>query len=171
MTHRRSVLKHPAAMPSTNPYTLLGVDEHASARQIAVAYRRLAHKYHPDVNGGDAGKTEHFKALAAGYYELRDQSRRKEVDARLRRERAVPSDGRRPAAAQRTRQERSRAATSARRTGSSAINVRPTADRARRSVSPFMDIASKISKSRPASERLGWLFAGALADLLASGCK
>lgn len=48
-------------------YELLGVKDDASRREINAAYRRLAKKYHPDVEGGDGAKfqqvTEAYNAL------------------------------------------------------------------------------------------------------------
>ena len=66
-------------MAQRDYYEILGVDRSASARQIKSAYRRLARKYHPDVNKspGAAGK---FKEATAAYEVLADTEKRKVYD-------------------------------------------------------------------------------------------
>ncbi len=60
-------------------YEILGVDRSASARQIKSAYRRLARKYHPDVNKSP-GSDEKFKEATAAYEVLTDTGKRKMYD-------------------------------------------------------------------------------------------
>ena len=47
-----------------DPYKLLGVDRKADEKTIRSAYRKLAKKYHPDVNSGEAA-AEKFKEITA----------------------------------------------------------------------------------------------------------
>jgi len=157
-------------MAATDPYKLLGIAEDASTEKISSAYRRLARQYHPDATGGDAKKTEHFREVAAAYHDLRDRSRRSEVDDRLRDERARAKAGRRPAAPQPAAgsapPQWSRSPTPARRTDFGLRAGRASTKRARPSPTPFTDLASTVARVRPRSEGLGWFAAGAAADLL-----
>jgi len=58
-------------------YNILGVDKGASDDEIKKAYRKLAHKHHPDKQGGDADK---FKEINAAYQVLSDKSKRAQYD-------------------------------------------------------------------------------------------
>ncbi|KKP95101.1 MAG: Chaperone protein DnaJ [Candidatus Moranbacteria bacterium GW2011_GWE1_36_7] len=58
-------------------YKTLGVDKNASDDEIKKAYRKLAHKHHPDKSGGDAEK---FKEINAAYQVLSDKSKRQQYD-------------------------------------------------------------------------------------------
>ena len=48
-------------------YKILGIDRDASNDEIKTAYRRLAHKYHPDKNPGDTAAEERFKQIQWAY--------------------------------------------------------------------------------------------------------
>ena len=48
----------------TDPYKVLGVSPGATDEEITKAYRRLAKKYHPDLNPGDAGAQARIILLA-----------------------------------------------------------------------------------------------------------
>ena len=61
-------------------YKTLGVDEHATAKEITKAYRKLARELHPDKNPGDAVAEERFKDVSAAYDVLGDDDKRKEYD-------------------------------------------------------------------------------------------
>lgn len=50
-----------------DPYSTLGVPFGASPDECKTAYRKLAKKYHPDVNGGDPAAAERFKEISAAY--------------------------------------------------------------------------------------------------------
>lgn len=61
-------------------YAILGVDRKASEKDIKAAYRRLARKYHPDVNPGDREATEKFKEINEAYQVLSDPAKRSRYD-------------------------------------------------------------------------------------------
>jgi molecular chaperone DnaJ len=61
-------------------YGLLGVKKSASADEIRKAFRKLARKYHPDVNPGDKGAEEKFKAMSEANDVLSDPKKRKIYD-------------------------------------------------------------------------------------------
>src|SRR5208282_1436035 len=72
-------------MPSTankekDYYATLGVKKSASADDIRKAFRKLARKYHPDVNPGDKTAEEKFKALSEANDVLSDPKKRKIYD-------------------------------------------------------------------------------------------
>jgi molecular chaperone DnaJ len=61
-------------------YELLGVKKSASADDIRKAFRKLARKYHPDVNPGDKAAEERFKAISEANDVLSDPKKRKIYD-------------------------------------------------------------------------------------------
>ncbi|MFH1428866.1 MAG: DnaJ domain-containing protein, partial [Candidatus Margulisiibacteriota bacterium] len=69
-------------MDTKDYYAILGVNEKASLGEIKSAYRKLAFKYHPDKCPEEKKKEceEKFKEIAAAYYVLGDEKRRKEFD-------------------------------------------------------------------------------------------
>lgn len=60
-----------------DPYKVLGVEKGATAEEIKKAFRKLAHKYHPDKEGGDEEK---FKEVNAAYQILGDEKKRAQYD-------------------------------------------------------------------------------------------
>jgi molecular chaperone DnaJ len=70
-------------MPTTakqDYYELLGVPRKASAKEIRTAFRKLARKYHPDLNPGDKSSEEKFKQLQEAYDVLSDSKKRQMYD-------------------------------------------------------------------------------------------
>ncbi len=70
-------------MPTTSKtdyYELLGVSRKASAKDIRNAFRKLARKYHPDLNPGDKAAEEKFKQLQEAYDVLSDSKKRQMYD-------------------------------------------------------------------------------------------
>lgn len=63
-----------------NYYEILEVDPSASIEEIKKAYRRLARKYHPDLNPGDQKAEEKFKDLGEAYEVLADPEKRAQYD-------------------------------------------------------------------------------------------
>lgn len=53
-----------------DPYKVLGLKKEASKEDAKKAYRKLAHKYHPDKNPGDKEAEEKFKEISAAYEEI-----------------------------------------------------------------------------------------------------
>lgn len=62
-------------------YALLGVKKNATDKEIKSAYRRLARKYHPDVNPGDKSAEDKFKEVSEAYDVLSDKEKRRKYDA------------------------------------------------------------------------------------------
>jgi DnaJ-class molecular chaperone len=63
-----------------DPYAVLGVERNASEEEIRRAYRRLAKRYHPDLNPGKSAAAERFKAIAAAYDLLSNATKRASYD-------------------------------------------------------------------------------------------
>jgi len=69
-----------ATTTKTDYYELLGVGRKASAKDIRAAYRKLARKYHPDLNPGDKSAEEKFKQIQEAYEALSDAKKRQMYD-------------------------------------------------------------------------------------------
>ncbi len=63
-----------------NPYDILGVSKNASEADIKAAYRKLAKKYHPDLNPGNTNAEETFKELNTANALLSDAEKRAAFD-------------------------------------------------------------------------------------------
>src|SRR5260221_13081488 len=61
-------------------YELLGVPRKAGAKDIRAAFRKLARKYHPDLNPGDKAAEGRFKQLQEAYDVLSDPKKRQMYD-------------------------------------------------------------------------------------------
>lgn len=58
---------------SINPRNILGVSADATEKEIKAAYKKLAKKYHPDVNGGDKAAESKFKEINEAYTMLTEK--------------------------------------------------------------------------------------------------
>ena len=61
-------------------YEVLGVSKTASDSELKSAYRKLAKKYHPDVNPGDKEAEKKFKEASEAYAVLSDAEKRRQYD-------------------------------------------------------------------------------------------
>ena len=62
-------------------YVILGVERGATIADVKRAYKRLARRYHPDINPGDRMAEAHFRQIAQAYETLIDPDRRRRYDA------------------------------------------------------------------------------------------
>jgi len=67
-------------MASQDYYKLLGIDKNATEKEVKQAYRRLARKYHPDINPGDKSSEEKFKKINEAYEVLSNNDKRQKYD-------------------------------------------------------------------------------------------
>lgn len=63
-----------------NYYEVLGVDKNATQEEIKKAYRKLARKYHPDINPNNKDAESRFKDISEAYAVLSDTEKRKQYD-------------------------------------------------------------------------------------------
>ena len=69
-----------AGPESFDPYATLDVDASADPAEIKAAYRKLAMRFHPDRNPGDAAAEAQFKHVSEAYALLSDPERRARFD-------------------------------------------------------------------------------------------
>jgi len=62
-------------------YKILGVNDDASQDEIKKTFRKLARKYHPDLNPGDKTSEEKFKELNEAYAVIGDKEKRAQYDS------------------------------------------------------------------------------------------
>ncbi len=67
-------------MAGSDFYSVLGVKKDASTAEIKKSYRKLARKYHPDVNPGNKAAEEKFKSISEAHEVLSDPEKRKTYD-------------------------------------------------------------------------------------------
>src|SRR5665213_416462 len=69
-----------ATTPKHDYYETLGIARAASEDEIRKAYRKLARKYHPDLNPGDKSAEDRFKNVQEAYDVLSDAKKRQMYD-------------------------------------------------------------------------------------------
>src|SRR5260370_33712492 len=69
-----------ATTPKHDYYDTLGVPRTADAEEVRKAYRKLARKFHPDLNPGDKSAEERFKNVQEAYDVLSDSKKRNMYD-------------------------------------------------------------------------------------------
>src|SRR5665213_3475327 len=62
-------------------YIVLGIERAATVGDVKRAYKRLARRYHPDINPGDRMAEAQFRQIAEAYETLSDPDRRRRYDA------------------------------------------------------------------------------------------
>jgi len=67
-------------MAKKDYYRILGISKNAEGKEIKQAYRRLARKYHPDLNPGDKSAEAKFKEINEAYEVLSDSDKRQKYD-------------------------------------------------------------------------------------------
>jgi len=78
-----------------NPYAILGVSKDAGEDEIKKAYRKLAKKYHPDVNRNNPLAAQKFKEVGEAYRVLSDKQARRSYDEAARKMDEAAEDARR----------------------------------------------------------------------------
>jgi DnaJ-class molecular chaperone len=71
-------------MQKRTHYEVLGLDRNAHPDQIKTQHRRLAKRYHPDLNPGDPRASQQFREVQAAYDILSDQDKRRSYDETLK---------------------------------------------------------------------------------------
>ena len=66
---------------ATDFYKILGLERNATADAIKAAYRKLARKYHPDLNPNDSEAKRKFQEINEAHEVLSDPENRKKYDA------------------------------------------------------------------------------------------
>jgi curved DNA-binding protein len=83
-------------MTKRDPYSVLGVSRSASEDEIKTAYRKLARRFHPDLNGSSSVSEAKFREVSEAYEILGDKTRRHDYDLSGYQSHAYGSSGMRP---------------------------------------------------------------------------